>query len=121
MPLIDIVQIALVGFIVFSLLIFLISYFGYRAKNKKANTNFRGDSNSKTHKILVNQNQIDSSPQNPPKPPISKSEIVNSVKQKSKKSKFQVFNPKTEKPKIHLPKIIESNISDEVDKKQRRF
>ena len=121
MPLIDIVQIVLVGFIVFSFLIFLISYLGYRAKNNKASIDFRGNSNPKTHKILINQNQIDSSPQNTPKPPVSKNEIVNSVKQKSNRSKFQVFNPKTEKPKIHSPKIIKSNISDEVNKKQRRF
>jgi hypothetical protein len=109
-----------VGFILISLLIFLISYLGYIARIKKTNTNLKGALyHTKTEKILINQNKIATPQENPQKPPVSKSEIIDSVIQKSKKSKFQVFNPKTEKPKIHSPKIIKSNISDEVGKKTK--
>lgn len=117
MQLIDIVQIALVGFILISLLIFLISYLGYIARIKKKKTDLRGDLVPKKTINSIDQAKIAIPQEGTQKPPVSKSEIIDSVIQKSKKSKFQVFNPNTEKPKIHSPKIIKSNISDEVGKK----
>jgi amino acid permease len=104
LQLIEIVQLVLVGFATLILVIFLVSYFGYKARNKnKINT-------SPTD-VLFNQKKTESE---------SSKQIVNKT-QKSKTAtsadklqKFEVFNPNTSKElnqklkesKKHFPRTL---------------
>jgi len=46
-----------------------------------------------------------------------KTEIVESNKEKTNKTKFEIFKPSTDKTKVHNPKIIISDITKETGKK----
>ena len=119
MQLIEIVQLALVGFIVISLLIFLFSYAGYRAKSKKNDLEVKPKLenklsidptiNVKLTEPIIEKKIIDK--------PVLKTEIVKSNKEKTNKTKFEIFKPSTDKTKVHNPKIIISDITKETGKK----
>lgn len=109
MQLIEIVQLVLVGFIALSLIIFLFSYIGYRTRSKKINDGFKPE-------ILNNSFTPDLEERKPIQPelknikePIIKDELLKSNQIKNSKSKFEVFKPKKDNPRIHNPKTIISS------------
>lgn len=121
LQLIEIVQLALVGFIAISVLIFLFSYIGYRSKTKKIDHDFKRQIEIKpvirpTVKTKLPDLKQESE-QKIIEKTVSKTEITKSNKVEPKKDKFEVFKPSPEKSKIHNPKIIISDITKETGKK----
>jgi hypothetical protein len=117
LQLIEIVQLALVGFIAISLLIFLFSYVGYRSKTKKTDLDFKPEVEiNPTIKPVLKVKLPEQEPRISDQP-VPKTEVIESNKVESKKDKFEVFKPSPEKSKIHNPKIIISDITKETGKK----
>ncbi len=108
MQLIEIVQMSLFGFAALILILFFVSYFGYKArkKNRKSftsNNSFHDQSNAE---IEFNNNKEITIE--------DKKEIVESIPSNNKTQKFQVFNPNTssgnkeniKNTKKHFPRTL---------------
>jgi len=108
LQLIEIVQLVLVGFISISLIIFFISYIGYRRRVKQNYSNTKPPVKPQIQKVTKQTLEQEKNPAktilSAEQNPVSKSEVINSIQTKNKQSKFEVFRPSREKE--HYPKIL---------------
>lgn len=97
MQLIEIIQLVLIGFVFISLVVFSISYLGYRRK-EKSDPNSKKDQPARIIKSEIKRPEVTKSVQIPKNDVIKEDIVKTTGLQKKYKKKFEVFKPSSADP-----------------------